>query len=118
MAYPRHPNAGSQFSATNSKEMQTLMECMSTCRACAKKCTEEGSKRAACVCSDCSEICDLAIKFKSCESEYCQQVWDLCSQICRHCANECSHVQSQHCQECSEVCRRCAEACAPAHSYR
>lgn len=112
MVYPRNTSLKSQFADLDTKEMHRLMECMSICKACSKKCTEEGYKRLAFLCQDCSEICNLAIKLKSCDSDYCQQVLDLCVQVCRQCANECSRIQSAHCQECAEICRSCAEACS------
>lgn len=118
MTYPRDTSLKSQFAHLETKEMHQLMECMIICRACAKKCTEEGNKYLAFLCQDCSEICDLAIKLKSSHSEYCHQILDLCAQVCRHCANECSrHTQSAHCQECAEACRHCAEACLAMPSY-
>ncbi len=118
MAYPRNPNTTSQFPQADTKEMHALMECMSICRACARKCVEEGNKRTAMLCHDCSDICDLTIKLKSCDSEYCQQVSDLCAHACRHCASECGNMQAQHCQECAEACRRCADSCSAVHSHR
>lgn len=118
MAYPRDTGLKTQFPNLDTREMHQLMECMSICKACAKKCTEEGNKHLACLCQDCADICDLAIKYKSCESDYCQQVLDLCAQICRQCANECSRMQSNYCKECGEACRHCAEACSATLSYR
>lgn len=118
MAYPRDPNLKTQFPNTDTREMHKTMECMSICRACAQKCIEEGNKHTALLCLECSDICDLAIKFKSNNSEYCQQVLDLCAQICRRCANECSRMEAPHCQECAEACRACAEACSLTPSYR
>jgi hypothetical protein len=112
MAYPRDTSLKSQFADLDTKEIHQLMECMSICKACSKKCIEEGFKRQALLCQDCSEICDLAIKLKSYNSEYCQRVLELCAQVCRQCANECSRMQSAHCQECAEACRHCAEACS------
>lgn len=112
MAYPRDTSLKTQFPHTSTPVMNHLMACMSICKACAKKCLDEGDKRLALLCLDCSEICDLTIKLKSTDSEYCQQIFDFCAQACRHCANECSRTQSQHCQECAEVCRHCAESCS------
>jgi hypothetical protein len=118
MVYPRNTNQKTQFPIVETKEMHQLMDCMSICRACSKKCLDEGDKRLASLCQDCSEICDLAIKLKSSDSDYCHQVLDLCAQVCRRCANECNHMPSAHCQECAEVCRHCAEACAAMPTYR
>lgn len=118
MAYPRDATVKSQFSNTETKEMHRLMECMCICRACAKKCIEEGNRRVALICLDCSEICDLAIKLKSSNSEYLQSIIDLCIQACRHCASECDRLVSSSGQECAEACRHCAESCALGSSYR
>ena len=118
MTYSRNGSLATQFPQTGTKEMHQLMECMSICKACTKKCIEDGNKRIALLCLDCSEICDLAIKFKSCDSDYCQQVLDLCAYACRQCSNECSRIQSPHCQECAEICRHCAEACSLMPSHR
>jgi hypothetical protein len=112
MAYPRNTGLATQFPHAGAKEMQSLMECMSVSKACAKKCIDEGHKRIAHLCQDCSDICDLALKLKSCDSEYCQQAWDLCSYACRQCSNECGRIQTPYCQECAEVCRHCSEACS------
>lgn len=117
MAYPRDTSLKNPFADLNTKEMHQLTECMTICKACSKKCLEEGNKRLALLCQDCSDICDLAIKLKSSESHYCQQILDLCTQICRQCATECSRMQSPHCQECADVCRRCAEACSAIPVY-
>lgn len=111
MAYPRDMSVKTQFPVLESKEMHRLMECMSICKACAKKCIEEGHKHTASLCQDCSDVCDLAIKLKSSESDYSYQILDLCAQICRQCATECSRMQAMHFQECAEACRHCVEAC-------
>ncbi|WP_068471416.1 four-helix bundle copper-binding protein [Candidatus Protochlamydia phocaeensis] len=116
MAYPKM--TGTQYSNLDTPEMHAIMECLSICKACAKKCIEEGHQRIACLCNDCAELCDLAVKFKSCNSEWTQQVLDLCGNICRQCANECGRMQSRYCQECAEACRRSAEACSLHPSYR
>jgi hypothetical protein len=117
MVYPRLTTLKTQYPNTDTRELHRLIECMSICKACVKRCIDEGNRHIALTCLDCSEICDLAIKLKSYESEYCQQVLELCSRACRNCANECGRDQSQHCQECEEACRRCAESCS-ALSYR
>jgi hypothetical protein len=105
------------FPQTDTREMHCMMECMSICTACAKKCIEEGHARTAALCAECADICALAIKSKSCQSEFQHQILDLCAQACRRCAEECSHMNAHHCQECAEVCRRCADCCTPVSSY-
>jgi len=110
-------NKFSQFPNTDTREMHCMMECMSICLACAKKCVEEGYKKTALLCNDCAKICDLAIQFKSCDSEFQHQVLDLCAQICKRCADECQKMEAGHCQECAEACKHCAEACSVAYSH-
>lgn len=106
----------SEFPQTDSSHMRTMMECMSICASCAKKCIEEGNKKTACACMECADTCALAIKAASCQSDFKEQIMDLCSQICTYCADECQKMQSKHCQECASACRECAEACSKAYS--
>ncbi len=108
----------SQFPQTDSKEMHQMMECMSICAACAKKCMVEGHKKTAALCAECADVCALAIKSASCQSEFQHQIMDLCAQVCQRCADECSKMQADHCKECAEACRRCAESCSTVHSMR
>lgn len=108
-----------EFPQTDTRYMHAIMECMSICVACTKKCIEDGHKKMAALCAECADVCALAIKSASCQSEFNPQIMDLCSQICRHCANECQKMQAQHCQECAEACNLCAEACSTTvHSIR
>ncbi|MBA2369922.1 MAG: four-helix bundle copper-binding protein [Candidatus Protochlamydia sp.] len=104
------------FPQTDTNHMHTLMECMSICAACAKKCIEEGHKRSAALCAECSDVCALAIKSASCQSEFNHQIMDLCAQICDRCAVECQKMQVRHCQECAVSCKKCSEACSTIHS--
>lgn len=107
-----------EFPQTDTRQMHMMMECMSICAACSKKCIEEGHKKTAALCAECSDICGLAVKSSSCQSEFNHQILDLCAQVCRRCAEECQKMQAQHCQECAEVCRLCADACMTTHSMR
>lgn len=101
-----------QFPQTDTREMHTLMECMSICAACSKKCIEEGHKKTAELCAECADICGLTVKAKSYQSEFQNQILELCAQACRKCAEECQRMeQAQHCQECADACQRCADAC-------
>lgn len=109
---------GTHFQNVNTPEVQTLSQCLATCKECGKMCLEEGQARTAIICNECAEICDLALKFKCCNSEFANQALDLCGQICKRCASECGKANSAHCQECADVCKRCAEVCSSVHSYR
>ena len=100
------------FPHTNSKEMHQMMECMSVCTACSKKCIDEGHKKTAALCAECADVCALAIKAMSSQSEFKQQIMELCAQVCQKCADECKKMQVDHCQECAEICKRCSECCS------
>jgi hypothetical protein len=115
---PHQGNGGgfSEFPQTDTHHMHTMMECMSICTACAKKCIEEGHKKTAQLCAECADVCALAIKAHSSQSEFSQQIMDLCAQVCKRCGDECSRMQVQHCQQCADICRQCAEACSTSHS--
>lgn len=106
-----------EFPEAHSQHMQTMLECMSVCVACAKKCLEEGHKKTAAICAECADICSLAIKAASGHSNFETEIMELCANACKKCADECENMQVRHCQECSEVCKRCAEACSGAHSH-
>ncbi len=109
-------NESTEFPEAHTPHMQTMLECMSVCVACAKKCLEEGHKKTAAICAECADICSLAIKASSGHSNFETEIMELCSNACKKCADECKKMQVKHCQECAEVCKRCAEACSGIHS--
>lgn len=120
---PHRENQGNggkhkEFPQTDSPHVHAMMECMSICVACSKKCIEEGHKNTAILCAECADVCALAIKSASNQSEFNNQIMDLCAQVCKRCADECKKMQAKHCQECAESCRQCAEACSATHSMR
>lgn len=118
------PNADNQrnggkykeFPQVNSPHLQAIMECMIVCIACSVKCIEEGHKKTAILCAECADVCDLAIKSASSQSEFNNHIMELCAQVCQRCAEECRKMQVQHCIECAEACNQCAEACSTAQS--
>lgn len=104
-------NRQSSFPHIYHQHMQTLLRCFSICSSCAKMCIEEGRSETAALCSDCADICALAIKLHSGDSEFSEQAFELCARACDRCAEECEEEDSEHCHECGEICRKCAEAC-------
>lgn len=104
----------SEFPESHSPHMQTLQECMSVCCGCAKKCLEEGHKKTAALCSDCADVCTLAIKACSGHSELEHEIMELCSTTCKKCSDECKKMDAKHCKECAEVCKNCSEVCSGA----
>jgi hypothetical protein len=107
-------HAYSEFPHASHAHMHTLMDCYTICAACAKMCTEEGHKKTALLCSDCADICALAIKLHSRDSEFNRQILALCAEVCTRCARECATMKAKHCQQCSEICHACAKACKEA----
>lgn len=101
----------SSFPHVYHEHMSILMKCFSICSACSKMCIKENHKKTAILCADCADICALAIKLHSNDSEFKDQVMDLCAAICSRCAEECGKMEAEHCLECSDICKRCAEAC-------
>lgn len=101
----------STFPHISHAHMQVLLNCFSVCSACAKMCMNENRKETAMLCSDCADICSLAIKLHSGDSEFASQAFDLCAQACRRCGEECSKHNVEHCQQCSKICFECVEAC-------
>lgn len=100
------------FKHLNTDQIKNLMECMAVCKSCAKMCIDEGHQKTAISCIDCADICDLALKFSSCGSEFKDQALELCGQVCKKCAAECDKMQVQHCKECAVICKECSETCA------
>lgn len=109
--YPNFPESGSQ-------EMQAMMLCMSISASCSKKCLEEGHKNTAILCAECADICALAARWHSCQSEFSSQMMNLCAEVCYKCGIECQKMEEKHCQECAQVCLMCAEVCSEEQSIR
>lgn len=101
-----------EFPQTQCPHMMAMMQCMTVCMACAKRCIEEGNKDSAKICLECAEMCALAIKSHSADFEMDSQIMELCAKTCERCSEICSRMDAQHCQECADICRQCAEACS------
>lgn len=107
----KQANKNTEFPEAHSPHMRTMLECMSVCISCSKKCLEEGHKKTASLCSECADICTLAIRASNGHSEFKNEIMKLCSTVCKKCAEECKTMQAKHCLECAEVCEQCASAC-------
>jgi hypothetical protein len=101
----------SEFPHVTHQHLDLMQTCMGICAACAKMCIEEGHSHTAVLCQECTDVCALAIKLHSSDSEFNQEVMNLCAHVCKRCAEECSEVNVEHCRQCSEICQECAEAC-------
>lgn len=104
-------NKYSEFPHVSHDHMRIMMDCYSICSACAKMCTEEGMKETAILCSDCADVCALAIKLHSKDSEFNKSVMSLCAEVCQRCGDACGKMTAKHCQQCSQICKECANAC-------
>ncbi len=107
----KNNNQYSAFPHVSHEHMKILLKCFSICSSCAKMCMKEGMKNTAVLCSDCADVCGLAIKLHSGDSEFSEEVFTLCADVCERCADECAKNDSEHCQQCSDICRKCATAC-------
>ena len=108
-------NVYSEFPHVSHDHMKTMLNCFIICESCAKMCIDEGHKVTAKLCLDCADVCNLAIKLHSRDSEFNRKVMDLCADVCARCGEECAKNKAAHCQQCSEICFDCAEACSSTH---
>ncbi|MBP5980524.1 MAG: four-helix bundle copper-binding protein [Halomonas sp.] len=103
--------------------IQKFKECIEACNICAIYCDNCASSclqehnldnMAECIRLDiqCAQICRLAVAFMAQNSEYAQDICQLCADICQKCGDECGQHKAGHCQECAQACHRCASLCA------
>ena len=90
-------------------EIYLLRECAIRCKAAYKKCLERKLKDPALICAECIEICDLSVKFLTCNSEFSTQIIKLNKLICERCEEECLKIDEEECQLCARECRRCID---------
>lgn len=92
-----------------------LAECQAACNFCFNACLEEADVQMMTRCikldKDCSEICGLALSLVASDSEFSEDILELCIAACEACAEECKKHNYEHCQECAKACQKCAEAC-------
>ncbi|MCO7227750.1 four-helix bundle copper-binding protein [Halomonas sp. CnH100-B] len=90
--------------------------CAAYCDKCATLCLQEKEVQAMAECIrmdiQCAQICRLAASYMAQNSEYTNDVCQLCADICQKCADECAKHDVEHCQECANACQQCANACA------
>lgn len=99
----------------NRELINSLSNCVIACEHCASSCLEEDNVKMMARCikldHDCADICNLAMKYLSRNSEDTNSVVELCATICAKCAEECEKHDHDHCKECAEACRNCEESC-------
>jgi len=99
----------------DSSLINKLSNCLAACEHCADACLSEDNIDAMTDCirtdRDCADVCALAIKFVSRDSDHASSILELCADLCSACAGECADHDHDHCQECAKACRECEEAC-------
>ena len=103
-----HHHSGHKHSAL----IQQLLDCATACENCAASCLDEQDVTPMAhsieINRDCAEICYLAAKLLTRDSEFAHELLALCEK-------ECSKHEHEHCKICAEKCKKCAEACHAHH---
>jgi hypothetical protein len=116
--YPRDFNLDADLL---SRCIEACYECSQACTACADDCLSEERVAELVKCirlnEDCADICIVAGRVASRQTEYdanvTRAIVQACAETCSACGDECERHAShhEHCRICAEACRRCEEAC-------
>lgn len=101
---------------------ESMQTCIDECKKCLQACEEcftlclnepEVQKMVGCMkqLRDCIDICDIAIKFMSRNSNHAKHICKECAEICTSCAQACASMQTDHCKKCADICNSCATEC-------
>jgi hypothetical protein len=93
-----------------------LLECARACEHCSSKCLEEKEIIHLIHCiklnRECADICLLTSRLLERDSQFTNDIVDVCIKVATICAEECEKfVQYEQCKTCSEACRRVEKAC-------
>ncbi len=95
--------------------IQSLMDCVISCRHCAAACLGEEAvdMMANCIRTDflCADVCETTAKVLIADAGDARDLVSYCMTICRNCAEECNKHDHEHCKDCAEFCINCMEAC-------
>ncbi|RDI72966.1 four-helix bundle copper-binding protein [Halopelagius longus] len=109
-------DTASEIEHLNDKQRECLENCFEaaeTCEWCADACAGEGEGMAKCIrlCRDVADLTTLHARFMARNSNYSEELAQVCAGACEECAAECEQHDADHCQLCAEVLRECAETC-------
>ena len=117
-AYPRDVELDADVV---SRCIEACYDCAQACTACADSCLSEQTVAELVKCirvnEDCADICVVAGRVSSRQTEYdasvTRTIIRACGETCGACGEECERHAShhEHCRICAEACRRCEEAC-------
>ena len=93
------------------------LACMKACNFCINACLIDDHMEPFAHCihltKDCADICSFVAKALSSQTNFKNQLCQVCAEICRVCSVECmKHAHTyQHCLRCAQACESCAIAC-------
>ena len=92
-----------------------IAACAQVCEQTIMHCLEAGGDHAdpahIALLMDCASICSLNTTFLLRESEFSEEVMELCAEVCDTCADSCDELEGEEMERCAKACRECAEAC-------
>jgi len=99
-----------------SKLIESLKNCDAACNNCAISSLDEEDSKVMSGCIKlnlhCSDVCHLALRLVSRDSNHAVSALKLCINICADCATECEKYKYDQCQLSAEACRRCETHCS------
>ena len=116
-----HPSGAAVDADALAEVIDSCLECVQVCTACADACFGEGNVEMLARCIrldlDCADVCGATVKVLSrqvaFEPKMAQPMVEACARAVKLCGDECEqHAEHhEHCRVCMESCRRCEEAC-------
>jgi hypothetical protein len=103
------------ISHLNDEQRECIENCTDAtevCEWCADECLgSDEMEECARLCRDVVDIASLHARLMARDSQFSQQLGELCAEVCDACAEECDRHDAKHCQVCVDVLRECAESC-------
>lgn len=61
--------------------------------------------------TDCIQICQTTADFMTRNSQFNEQIGEICAIICEACSDSCRKYDTEEMQHCADLCRKCANYC-------